>query len=239
VEYYGKYGHSDFPYDKKLADFMANEILKYIFGGVIECSVFTQTGTFEHHASGLLGTDNWEDIAGDIQGWSSSIWHRNNSYFLWQTWEDVLEYQPPTYEYSQRSRYVVSLSKLPDRLSSIEELRWLVPDDPYDFRIYVRTRAAPRGSLQLDWEVYRWGLLPEGMKRNHYEVKVIGGTSQAGVNGSAWASDIPRDIGVRISSWAENPYRWLKAEWKVFQEENRQRKIIDEFRVLQETVNAR
>jgi hypothetical protein len=239
VVYYGERGHSDFNDDEELADYMAREILEYIFGGVIECSVFTQVGTFEHYSSGLWGTDNWEDITGDIPGLSGVIRHRNNSYTLWQRWEDVIEYEPPTYENSRRTRYEVSLSKSSGILTGIEELRWLETENPYDFRVYVRTKAAPLNALQLDWKVYRQGLLPQGMERDHYEVRTTAGTSLAGIENVSWASSDPRDIGLRISSWTERPYRWFQAEWKVFQKESRYREIINEFRVLPESTSAR
>ncbi len=233
VVYYGKHGHSEFTADGELAGFMSEQILKYIFGGTIECSVFTKSGTFRHQASGLVGTQKWKDmIFGDVLGLSGWVRHKNNSYTGWQSWEDVLAYTPPTYEHYLRSRYEINLVNSAGLLTNVEELRWLEPDNPLDFRVYIRTSAAPRHSIQFDWKIYRQELLPQDVVRDRYEVRVIAGTSPTGVNQASWASDNPRDTALQIESWAERPHRWFDAEWKVFQKESRQRKIIDETRIV-------
>jgi len=230
--YYGEYGHSDFEVLDDVAGFMVREILQYIFGGSIACSVFDKGGSFEHKAGWLLGTDYWQDIVGDIPAKSGVLWHKNQSYTKWQEWEDVVEYYPPTYEKYKRSRYEISRVRSSAVFTSIEELRWLDPDTPGDFRLYLRTRAAPRNYLQVNWEFYRQGLLLMGLERDHYEIAIVAGTPLAGIEGVSWITDDLRDLRVRIQSSAERPFRWFEAEWRVYHKENRHRKVIDEIPVL-------
>ena len=239
VVYYGEYGHSDFGVLNEVADFMTGEILQYIFGGSIECSVLARGGSFEHKAGGLLGTDYWQDIAGDVLARSGRLWHWNQSYTEWQEWEDVVEYYPPTYEKDRRSRYEISRVRSSAVFTSIEESRWLEPDNPEDFCLYLRTRAAPRNYLQVDWNIYRQRLLPMETKRDRYEVRIVAGTPLAGVRGVSWATDDPRDLRLQIRSWAERPFRWFEAEWSVYYKENRQRSVIDEIPALLEAAPVR
>jgi pimeloyl-ACP methyl ester carboxylesterase len=239
VVYYGEHGHSDFGILPEVADFMAEEILQYIFGGSIECSVFAKGGNFGHKAQGLLGTDYWQDVVGDVLGRSGRLWHWNQSYTEWQEWEDVVEYYPPTHENDKRSRYQVSLVRSSMIYTGIEELRWLEPDNPEDCRVYLRTKAAPRSYIQVDWSIYRQGLLPVGTERDRYEVRIVGGTPLTGIGRVSWASDEPRDLRLEIWSNAESPFRWFEAEWRVYSKEVRQRKIIDEIPALPEAASVR
>jgi pimeloyl-ACP methyl ester carboxylesterase len=239
VVYYGEYGHSDFGVLPKVADFIAKEILRYIFGGTIQCSVFARGGSFGHKANWRPGTDYWRDLVGDVLGMRGRLWHWNESYTSWQEWEDVMEYYPPTHENDKRSRYQVSLVRSPRLFTGIEELRWLEADNPEDCRVYLRTKAAPRGYIQVDWSVYRQGLLPVGTERDRYEVGIVEGTPLAGIGRVVWASDDPRDLRLEILSHAESPFRWFEAEWRVFQREVRQRKIIDEILTLPEAASVR
>lgn len=239
VVYYGEYGHSDFGTLPEVADFMAEEILHYIFGGSIECSVFAGSGKFGHKAQGLLGTDYWQDIVGDVLGMSGRLRHWNKSYIGWQEWEDVLEYYPPTYDNDKRSRYYVSLVRSSRLFTGIEELRWLEAGNPEDCRVYLRTKAAPRSYIQVDWSIYRQGLLSVGTERAHYEVGIVAGTPLAGIESVAWVTDDPRDLRLEILSHAENPFRWFEAEWKVYSKEVRQRKVIDQVPALPEAASVR
>jgi len=66
VVYYGEYGHSDFGELDEVAGNMADQILRYIFGGDIEFSVFARGGSFEHKADLFPGTDYWQDIVGGV-----------------------------------------------------------------------------------------------------------------------------------------------------------------------------
>ncbi len=224
VIYYGEYSHTDFAEVGEVADFMAGQILRYIFGEPVECSVFTGKGSFEHKADWLLGTDIWEDIAGEIFASSGRVQHKNESYTKWQEWEDVLGECSPG---SMRSSYLLNRVSLPF-LTTIKESRWLNPDDSEDCRLYIRTRAAPRSSVQVEWSIYQQGLLPEGVAHDHYEVEIVTGTPLTGIRRALWETDDPRDLRVRIYSEAQSPFRWFKAECRVYYKGSRQRRIIDE-----------
>ena len=224
VIYYGEYGHSDFAVLDEVAEFMADQILHYIFGGRIECSVFARSGNFEHKADWLLGTDYWDDVIGEVLASSGRLRHTNESFTKWQEWEDVVGECPPQ---SKRSSGRVSQVSLPF-LTSIEQARWLSPDNPEDCRLYLRTRAAPRTSVQADWQIYQRGLLPVGIERDHYEVEIVTGTPLTNIRRVSWVTDDPRDSRLRIWSEAESPFRWFEAEWRVYSKESRQRKVIDE-----------
>ncbi|MBM3154333.1 MAG: hypothetical protein FJ008_03265 [Chloroflexi bacterium] len=228
VIYYGQYYHSDFHTLREPAGLIADGILTYIFGGIINCPVLAGEGSLEHRAAGFLGADYWQDIVGDVLGISGAVQHKNESVFLWQEWEDIVEYVPPTYEGARRTKFEASLAQSSSPFARIEEVRWLEPDNPEDFRLYLRTRAAPRQSLRVDWSIYRQYLLPEGQQRSHFEVRVVAGTPLTAVYKASWATDDLRELGIVVFSKAERPFRWFRAEWKVFQEESRYRKLIDE-----------
>jgi pimeloyl-ACP methyl ester carboxylesterase len=232
VIYYGEHGHSEFHSVRKVADFMAEEILQYIFGGTIECPVLARDGDFEHKAPSFLGTDYWQDVIGDVLGISGRLLHWNQSYIKWQEWEDVAEYYPPTYEKDLRSCYETSQVRSSKIFTGIEEVRWLSPDNPEDCRLYLRTRAAPRSYIQVGWSIYRQGLLPEGVRRDHYEIEVVAGTPLAEVYRASWATDNLRDLRVKVWSRAERPFRWFKAKWRLYYQESRYRQIIGEIQTL-------
>jgi len=227
VIYYGEYGHGDFAVLDEVAEFMAVQILRYLFGGHIEYSVFARSGTFEHKADWLLGTDYWDDVVGEVLVSSGRLQHTNESFTKWQEWEDVVGECPPD---SKRSSGRVSQVSLPF-LTSIKEARWLSPDNLEDCRLYLRTRAAPRTSVQADWKIYQRGLLPDGIKRDHYEVEIVTGTPLTNIRRVLWVTDDPRDLRLRIWSQAESPFRWFEAEWRAYSKESRQRKVIDEIPV--------
>jgi hypothetical protein len=228
VIYYGQYYHSDFHTLREPAGLIAEGILTYIFGGNIDCPVLVKEGSLEHKATGFLGADYWQDMVGDVLGLSGAVQHRNESPFLWKEWEDIVNYAPPTYEGAKRTRFEISLAKSSSPFARIEEARWLEPNNPEDFRLYLRTRAAPQQYLRADWSIYRQDLLPQGKKRSHFEVRVVAGTPLTAVNNAYWATDDPRDLGLALFSRAERPFRWFRTEWKVFQKENKYRKLIDE-----------
>jgi len=222
--HYGEYGHSDFTVLDDVAEFMADQILRYIFSGPIECSVFARGSTMEHKADWLLGTDHWEDVVGEVVVSSGRLRHTNESYTKWQEWEDVVgEFLPE----SERSSCRVTQISFPF-LTSVTELCWCSPDTPEDCRLYLRTRAAPRNSVQVDWTISRRGLLPLGTKRAHYEVEIADGTPLTGIRGVSWVDNDPRDLRLLISSEAQSPFRWFKAKWRTYYKESRQRKVIDE-----------
>jgi len=228
VVYYGQYYHSDFHQMSEPAGFMAEQILEYIFGGTIECADFVKGGSFERRASGFLGADQWTDFKSDILGLSGAIQHKNDSYFDWCEWEDIVEYTPPSYEDAKRTRFTVDLTHTSGVFANIKEARWLEPDNPDDFRVYVRTRAAPRQYLRVDWSIYRQDLLPIGKRRDYFQVNIVAGTPLTEINKVIWATDDPRDLGFWVYSKAERPFRWFKADWKIFEKESKYRKLIDE-----------
>lgn len=225
VIYYGGHGHGDFAHSDGIARFMAGQMLRYLFGGSIECSVLASSGTFEHKADWLLGADYWEDVVGEVLASSGRLRHRNESYTRWQEWEDVVGECPPE---GKRSSYQLSQVRSFPLFTSIKESRWLSPDSPEDCRLYLRTRVAPRNYIQVDWRIYERELLPVGIERDHYEVEIVTGTPLTNVRHVSWVSDDPRDLRLRIWSEADSPFRWFKAEWRVYSKESRQRKVIDE-----------
>jgi pimeloyl-ACP methyl ester carboxylesterase len=225
VIYYGEHGHSDFSSSDEVAGLMADQILRYLFGGRIEYNILAGEGTFEHKADWLPGTDRWEDVVGEVLASSGSLRHMNESYTRWQEWEDVVGEFPSE---GKRSSYQSSRERSFPFLTSVKESRWLSADNPEDWRLYLRTRAAPRNSVQVDWGVYRRELLPPGTERDHYEVEIVTGTPLTSITHVSWATDDPRDLRLRIWSEAESPFRWFKAEWRVYSKETRQRKVIDE-----------
>jgi pimeloyl-ACP methyl ester carboxylesterase len=234
VIYYGEYSHNDFASRDEVASFMTEQILDYLFGGYIECSVFAQSGSFEHKAGWLPGTDLWEDVVGEVLAASGSVQHRNESYTSWQEWEDVVGECPPQ---DKRSSYQISLTRHFPFLASIKEVRWFDGDNPEDCRLYIKTRVAPRNQVQVDWSIYGCGLLPAGTERNHYEVEIVTGTPLTNIKRVSWVSDDPRDLRLRIYSEAESPFRWFQAEWRAYSTEIRYRKLIDEisWQALSET----
>lgn len=237
VIYYGEYAHSDFSILDEVAGFMADRLLRYLFGWPIECSVLAGGDTFQHKASWLPGTDYWEDVVGEILVSSGRLRHTNESYAKWQEWEDVVGECPPE---SRRSSYQISRARSFPFLTSIEESHWVSPDNPEDCRLYIRTRAAPRNSVQVDWSIYRQGLLPVEFKRDHYEVEIVTGTPFTNVKQVSWVTEDPRDLRIQIWSEAESPFRWFNAAWRVYCTESRQRKVIDEIpgQALSETTTG-
>jgi pimeloyl-ACP methyl ester carboxylesterase len=225
VIYYGEYGHSDFAVMPDVAGFIADRILHYIFGGDIACSVLTRGGSFEHEADWLLGKDSWQDFVGEVLADSGSLEYKNDSIFKWQEWEEVLGECPPE---GKRSSYQVRLETALPFLTGVRELRWFDPDNPEDCRIFLRTRVAPGSQAKIDWSTRWQGLLPEGIERDRYEVEIVTGTPLTDIDDVSWATDNPRDLRMMISSEAESPFRWFKAQWRAYSKENRYRKVIDE-----------
>jgi pimeloyl-ACP methyl ester carboxylesterase len=224
VVYYGEHAHSDFTQSDEVARLMTERILRYIFGGSIEYSVFARGGTFEHKANWLPGKDHWEDIVGEVLVKSGRLEHMNESYFRWQTWEDVVGKSPTA---GERSSYRVSLLNPFFFFTGIRESHWLNQDSE-DYRLYLRTWAAPRNRVQVDWSIYRQELLPTGTERDHYEVEIATGTPLTGITYVSWIAKDPRDLRALVWSEAESPFRWFQAEWRVYFKEVRQRKVIDE-----------
>jgi len=224
VVYYGEHSHNDFANQEEVADFMSKQILSYIFGGYIECSVLARSGSFEHKAGWLPGTDLWEEVIGEVLASSGSVQHFNESYTSWQEWEDVVGECPSG---NKRSSYQINQVGHFPFLASVEEVRWL-SDSPLDCQLYLKTRAAPRNQVEVNWSIYVRGLLPVGTGRNHYEVEIKTGTPLTNIKRVSWLSNDHRDLRLKIYSEAESPFRWFEAEWRTYSTEIRYRKLIDE-----------
>jgi len=225
VVYYGEHSHNDFTDQDEVAWFMAEQILNYLFGGYIECSVLARSGSFEHKAGWLPGTESWEDVASEVPASSGSVQHFNESYTGWQEWEDVVGECPPK---SMRSSYQISqVSHFPS-LASVKEAHWASDYILDDCRLYIKTRAAPRNQVEVEWSIYYRGMLPAENERAHYEVEIITGTPLTNIKRVSWLSSNHRDLRLRIYSEAESPFRWFKAGWRVYSIESRYRKVIDE-----------
>ncbi len=225
VIYYGTYGHSEFSQKSEVTEFMVDQILRYIFGGYIKCSVFSRGGILGHEAGWLPGTDRWEDVVGGIPASSGTITHKNNSFFKWQEWEDTVGECPAgavrdSFYFSQKTSFPV--------LTGVAEARWFNSDNTGDCRLYIRTRVAPRNSIQVNWSIHKRGLLPQGIERDHYEIQVVSATLLTAITNLSWETNDTRDLRILIASEAERPFRWFKLEWKVFHKEARRIRVIDD-----------
>ena len=223
--YYGEYGHGDFSESDQIAGYMSDQILSYVFGGNIECSALARAGTFEHKAGIFPGTDYWQDLVGGVLAGSGTLTHKNNSFFKWQEWKDVVGESSAG---SSRSSFQTTQKNSSPILTGLQQSGWANPDDPGDGRVSLTTRAAPRSSVQVDWSVYQKGLLPAGVARDHYEVELETGSQFTSIGQVSWETSDARDVRLRIGSQAESPFRWFRAQWKVYLKESRPRKIIDE-----------
>jgi pimeloyl-ACP methyl ester carboxylesterase len=223
VVYYGEHSHNDFTKDGEVAVFISEQILHYIFGGYLECSVPAGSDSLEHKAGWLPGTDVWEDVVGEVPASSGSVRHFNESYTSWQEWEDVVGECLPG---GTRSSYRISQVRHFPFLASVEEVRW-VSYNPEDCQLYLKTKAAPRNQVEVNWSIYDCGLLPVGTVRNHYEVEIVSGMPLTSIKQVSWVSNDRRDLRLRIHSEAESPFRRFKAEWRTYSTEIRYRKLID------------
>ena len=222
--WYGDYGHSSFNQQPEVAAILADKILRYIFGVPLQTSTAGYTQTIEHHAGWLPYTFRWVDIAGESTGNTGVISHSNTSFFKWQEWEDTINITVS----DTKSKYSVLRSSLP-WITAVTAVKWLNPDDPKDARIVVKTRAAPRATVRADWEILQFLSLPNGVEKDHYEIKVTNGASLAGIRQAVWYSFNGNDPRVRVNSEAEGPFRWFNAEVTVFYRRQITRKLIDEF----------
>jgi hypothetical protein len=152
--YYGEWAHDDFSKLPEVASYIADQILLYLFGGMIESPVLTSSGTFEHHAGWFPVKYHWEDELGQMPDPSGVV--------------------VPFYKWIERENIV------------------------------------------------------GGIRRDHYEIKIVNGTSLSRIPRISWMTDNVDDTRLRVWSQAEGPFRWFKAEWKVYSRESRQRKVIDE-----------
>ena len=226
VIYYGEHGHSDFTLIPDVATPMASQILNYIFGNTVQCSVLERDGGWQHKSGFLLGTDVWIDTVADVLGNSDSLNHWNSSLIRWQEWQDTVNYVPPTYENQLRSRFEVTSKGSVPFFSKLVEARWLSPDDPSDCRLYITTKASPQNYIQVSWNIFIQGQLPEGKRRDHYEMEIVAGTPMSAIDDAGWQTANPRDLRVSVTSRAERPFRWYQATYRVYCQEPRQRDVV-------------
>jgi len=224
VVYYGEYAHSDFTENNDVSNYIANQILTYVFGGNLKFSVFARGGSFEHKAGLLPGTDYWEDIVGGVLAGGGTLTHQNDAWFKLQVWEDIVGEKSVG---SLRSSFQIIQKNSFPLLTGIQQADWASADDSEDCRVYLKTITAPRSSVQVDWSVYEAGLLPAGISRDHYEVEIDTGTQFTRIGQVTWETSDTSDMRLRILSQAQRPFRWFKAQWRVYYEENRNRQIID------------
>ncbi len=224
VLYYGAYGHSNFSEKAQLAKVIADQMLRYIFGGQLEFSALVRSGSYQHTANWLPTNDFWQDVVAEVPVMSGNLSHMNGSFFKWQDWEDIIVVPPPG---DVRSSFRFQRTSLPV-ITSIDQVRWLSPDNPSDFRLYLRTRAAPRSRLRVDWTIYQQGLLATGVNRDRYEVEISTGTPITSITGVSWSTINPRDLRLLISSQAQGPFRWFVVHWRVYFKQVKVRHVIDE-----------
>jgi pimeloyl-ACP methyl ester carboxylesterase len=223
IVYYGEWGHSDLAELDEPAEFIADRIVRYIFGYPIDVSLPARNGSLEHKADWVLGTDYWTDIVGAIASDSGIINFTNDSFFKWQETEHTVGY---CLEGEERSYAHIRLLSLP-LLTSISQSQWLVSDNTGDCRLYVRSRTAPRTTTRIDWTIYKRGLLPETNERAFYDICITEGTPLTSIPFVSWMDKNPHDSRLLVWSTAQSPFRWFKAEWRTYRKESLQKAIID------------
>jgi pimeloyl-ACP methyl ester carboxylesterase len=228
VVYYGQYEHGDFAKVQAVSDYISDQILRYIYGGSVEYSVFARGGFFQHKSGLWPGTDYWQDVVGAVLAESGTVFHKNSSFFKWQDWQDTVGGISAG---SSRSSYEIIQNNSSPFLTGLKRSAWANPDNLTDDRLLLSTHASPGSSVQIDWRVYQEGLLPSGITRDHYEVELNTGTQLATISQVNWATDNPQDLRLLISSQAQRPFRWFQANWRVYYKESRQRQVIDELPV--------
>jgi hypothetical protein len=162
-------------------------------------------------------------MVGGIVASTGIIQHKNHSFYKWQEFEDSVGEQV---EGDIRAHSRIHLLSLPV-LTSINEARWLISDNADDFRLKIKSRAAPLTSVKIDWTIYSSGLFPPDRERAFYNVEISEGTPLTGIRYVAWLNDDPRDPIIWIWSEAQSPFRWFKAKWYIYQKEIRQITIIN------------
>jgi pimeloyl-ACP methyl ester carboxylesterase len=220
VVYYGEHFHSEFESQPEVNGYIANTILRYIFGGDIDYSSLTGEGTFAHKAGWFPVANKWNDVMGEVPATQGAIIHKNESFFKWQEWEDVVGAQNGT-----RSSFDTEVHSLP-LISGLLETRWFT-NDAADGRLYIHTRAAPRTSVRVDWSVAGYRKEP-GIVRDHYEIEISTGTPFTEISQASWLSTEPGDFRLQVRSLAQGPLRWFEAKWRVYSKEFRNQEIIKE-----------
>ncbi len=225
VVYYGEYAHSDFTDSDELSGKLADQILNYIFGKRIYVSEAARTGTFEYEAGWMPVVERWEEAYGAIEVCKGTIIHKNESYLKAQEWEDVVGEGMGT---DSRESYKLRRNSLPV-LTKILDSHWETGNTE-DCRVYIKTRAAPRSTVQVEWSIFQNPLLPRDFPRDRFEVEITSGTPFTGVDRVYWLKENPLDQMISIVSRAEGPYRWFKAQWRTYVKVPLMRDIASEIR---------
>ncbi len=164
-------------------------------------------------------------MVGEAPAYRGTFSHKNTSFFGWQEWEDIVGgYFPNIHRSSYEANKVDSVPIL----TGIVESRWVNPDSPGDCRVYLRTRAAPGTTIQVQWNVKCSVLVPRNVQRERCEIEVFTGTPFTGIDVASWVTDEARDARLLVKSHAQGPMRWFKARWRIYSGEARSRKVIDE-----------
>jgi pimeloyl-ACP methyl ester carboxylesterase len=221
--YYGEHGHGDFSDQPVVAGIIADRILQYLFGGIIETPVLLYSQTFDCHAGWLPVTYHWDTRLGEFPGPSGIISHQNNSFLQWQEWGDVVGVGTPGF---LPSAYTVEMAS-PPVLTGVSQVNWLNPGDPADYRLSIKTRAGFNSQVQARWKIIQYPSLPPGINHSHYEIRVTGGTTLTDIPHASWSSGAAAETRVQVQSQAKGPFRWFKAEVKVYRQLPVWRKLID------------
>lgn len=221
VVYYGEHGHSDFMEDPVLSTYLAENILRYIFGGTLEYSVLKGSGVFEHEAGWFPVSYSWNDLAGEFPSQTGTIIHKNNS-AKWQNYEDIVGQISST---EKRSTFELKRTSF-SWISAVLGADWVSPDNNNDERLLVRTRAAPWSTVKVDWVINGFSETEIGA-RSRYEVRIMTGTPFTSIDRVNWVSvENEHDFRLNITSQAEGPMRYFEASWKTFSLEYRSHEII-------------
>ena len=224
VVYYGEYGHSDFSDSQAVSGYMSDQILGYIFGNKVDCASLSRSGSIEHKSGLWPGTDRWQDTVGGVLAATGTISHFNDSYFKWQSWADTVGQASLSETRSSFQTTAVNSSPV---FSGITQAEWNDENNPRDGLVDIKTRAAPRSSVKADWNIYQPGLLPAGTQRDHYEIELETGAQLTSITNVSWESSDTRDLRLQISSEAQKPFRWFRAQWRVYYKVSRQPDVID------------
>ena len=232
VVYYGEHGHSDFNNLPDVTHLVSEKILSYIFGSTMECSVPQTSGIFEHRASWLPVKYTWNDTFGEKLTARGEISHVNKRLFKEQYWEDIVG----NTVVGTKSSYKVRRSSFPWFTKTVQ-VQWQNSNTIDDSRLYIKTWAAPKNVVSVEWQIYTHDLLPTGVIRDHYEIKINNATPQAGIPQASWYSNDIQDVRLQVDSNAMGPFRWYQAEWKVFVKQPRFREVIKEI-PTQQMINS-
>ena len=222
IVYYGEHYHSEFTNDPILASYLAEFILRYIFGGTIEYSILANQGSFKHTAGWFPVSYTWNDTFGEVPIMEGTLVHKNDS-FKWQNYEDIVGL-PETV--MKRGSFDVWRTSAPV-LSALVGAGWISPDDDTDGRLLLETRAAPRSTVKVDWVINGFEEIATRF-RNRYEVCIETGTPFTSITDVSWITDDTNDFRLSITSEAEGPMRYFEVTWKTFYQEYAPRRVIDD-----------